>query len=126
MDFGGGRVQTVHSGILSCPSRQPEPDFHNLNQRFIRAAALGDLTTVESILGGGGPAMRVADDQEFVPLPDRYVNCWKFFLNLKIRKNYAGMSFMLSISNSISTLIGLHKAAGNGFTNVVISILKFR
>ena len=36
------------------------------------------------------------------------------------------MSFMLSISNSISTLIGLHKAGGNGFTNVVISILKFR
>jgi hypothetical protein len=74
-------VQTVHSGILSGAPHQPEPDIHSLNQRFIRAAAVGDLATVENILTGG-PATTApaAASQEFVPLPDRYLS----HLNFKI------------------------------------------
>jgi len=71
VDFGSGRVQTVHAGILSGPARQPEPDAHGLNQHFIRAAAIGDLAAVESILGGGGGAGLRIGDPEMISLPDR-------------------------------------------------------
>ncbi len=74
VDFGSGRVQTVHAGILSSPARPPhQPDPHGLNQRFIRAAALGDLAAVDSILGGGGGALHIGDDPDMVALPDRWV-----------------------------------------------------
>ena len=75
VDFGGGRVQTVHAGILSSPATpQPQPPdpLGQLNQRFIRAAALGDIAAVESILGGGA-GIRVDQHPEMVSLPDRFV-----------------------------------------------------
>jgi hypothetical protein len=65
-------VQTVHSGILSGPAHEPEPDIHSLNQKFVRAAAVGDLAAVENMLSGGEATTHdTAGNQDFAPLPDR-------------------------------------------------------
>lgn len=68
VDFGGGRIGAVHSGIMQQPKQQDE--CYNVNNTFIRCAAAGDVDEVEKILIGGGRAGAGGAGAQYAILPD--------------------------------------------------------